>query len=62
MAQYFGEDVYFNNRVQAFNDINATKVIASSVPGFDGISAGLLASSKNRIYVSTAGEIGRAHV
>lgn len=56
MSQYFGEDVFFNNKVQAFDDINATKVIASAVPGFDGISAGLLASSKNRIYVSTAGD------
>jgi hypothetical protein len=58
----FNEESYFNEKINAFKDvdiygqINTSKIITSAVPGFEGVSAGLLASSKNRIYVSTAGD------
>ena len=55
MTQYFGEDVVFNDKIQVVSNVDANKFIANAVPGFKGVSEGLLATSKNRVFVSTAG-------
>jgi hypothetical protein len=49
-----GNSIFEN--IYAHGSIETPKIKATSVPGIEGISEGILAASKNRIFVSTAGD------
>ena len=49
-----GTSIFEN--ILAYGSIETPKIKTTSVPGIEGISEGILAASKNRIFVSTAGD------
>ena len=55
MPEIFGQESWFNEEARFFKDIKASGVVSAD-GGFRGISEGILATSKNRIFVSIAGD------
>jgi|688.fasta_scaffold24548_3 hypothetical protein len=49
-----GNSIFEN--IYAYGSIETPKIKTTSIPGIEGISEGILAASKNRIFVSTAGD------
>ena len=58
MAQIYGNESWFNEDARFFKNINVGGKITAkdTVPGIDAISEGILATSKNRIFVSIGGD------
>ena len=58
MPDVFGNESWFNEDSKFFKNINVSGKITATdtVPGINAISEGILATSKNRIFVSTAGD------